>query len=30
MIDRSLNKLYEYTQQSKACQDCPGLKECKT
>lgn len=29
MIDRSLNKLYEYTQQSKACQDCPGLKECK-
>ena len=29
MIDRSLNKLYEFTQQSKACQDCPSLKECK-
>ncbi|MDA1477570.1 primosomal protein DnaI [Bacillus changyiensis] len=29
MIDRSLNKLFEFTQQSKACQDCPGLKECK-
>ncbi|WP_458110796.1 primosomal protein DnaI [Bacillus sp. PK6-013] len=29
MIDRSLNKLYEFTQQSKACQDCSSLKECK-
>lgn len=29
MIDRSLNKLYEFTQQSKACRDCPSLNECK-
>ncbi|MEC1262829.1 primosomal protein DnaI [Bacillus swezeyi] len=29
MIERSLNKLYEYTQQSKACSSCPSLKECK-
>ncbi|KKB74892.1 MULTISPECIES: primosomal protein DnaI [Bacillus] len=29
MIERSLNKLYEFTQQSKACSGCPSLKECK-
>ncbi|MGD6816814.1 primosomal protein DnaI [Metabacillus sp. 84] len=29
VIERSLNKLYEYIQQSKECRDCPSLQQCK-
>ncbi|KZZ85932.1 primosomal protein DnaI [Bacillus sp. SJS] len=29
VIERSLNKLYEYTQQSIECRDCPSLGQCK-
>jgi primosomal protein DnaI len=28
MIDKSLTKLYEYTNQSKDCNDCPSLEGC--
>lgn len=28
-IDKQLNKLYEYKSQSKQCQDCPSLSQCK-
>ncbi|MTH52892.1 primosomal protein DnaI [Bacillus mangrovi] len=29
VIERSLNKLYEYTQQSKGCRDCPSIGQCR-
>ncbi|MRX71777.1 primosomal protein DnaI [Bacillus lacus] len=29
IVDRSLMKLYEYTEQSKNCRDCPSLNDCK-
>jgi primosomal protein DnaI len=29
MIERSLMTLYDYANQSKNCQDCPSLSECK-
>ena len=29
MIDQSLGKLYEYISQSKECNQCPSLSECK-
>ncbi|WP_199425615.1 primosomal protein DnaI [Thermaerobacillus caldiproteolyticus] len=29
MIDRSLMKLYEFIQQSKNCEQCPSLEQCK-
>lgn len=29
MIDRSLMKLHEFIDQSKNCEDCPSLSECK-
>ncbi len=29
MVDRSLVKLFEFIEQSKNCQDCPSLAECK-
>lgn len=29
MVDRSLVKLYEYTNQSRECKDCPSLEGCK-
>lgn len=29
MVDRSLNKLYEYISQSKECSDCTSLNQCK-
>lgn len=28
LIDKSMTKLYEYTQQSKNCDRCPSLEEC--
>ncbi|MFB6467733.1 primosomal protein DnaI [Cytobacillus sp. Hz8] len=29
IIDRGLNKLYEFISQSKECHDCPSLQQCK-
>lgn len=29
IINKSLNKLYEYSSQSKECEDCPSLAGCK-
>jgi primosomal protein DnaI len=29
MIDRSLMKLYEFVEQSKNCEQCPSLQQCK-
>ncbi|RLQ97981.1 primosomal protein DnaI [Falsibacillus albus] len=29
MMDRSLNKLYEFISQSKQCGDCPSLSQCQ-
>lgn len=28
MIERSLNKLYEFVQQNKSCEGCPSLEQC--
>lgn len=29
MVEKSMNKLYEYSSQTKNCDECPSLSECK-